>query len=269
LLFLLRLLPFTVAAGATLAFAVPSFILLEPRSANEPIGLALGLLSLCGTTMIAVGVCRAAAAWIRASRTVAIWSGKGRSMTRTNSTSGVSALRSVASPPLTAAGIVRSSVWLSPAAKRALNERELQAALRHEFAHVKRRDNLRKLMLRLVAFPGMAVFENEWRQATEMAADDAAVCNASEALDLAAAVIKLSRLAPYPAPELTTTLVGNPAGSIRARVARLIAWREPPSRKTYSSRYVWCTAAALLAALAVAYHPLLVQVHEATEWLVR
>jgi Zn-dependent protease with chaperone function len=164
---------------------------------------------------------------------------------------------------------VRSSVWLSRAAKRALNEEELQAALRHEFAHVKRRDNLRKLMLRLVAFPGMAALENAWRQATEMAADDAAVSNAAEALDLAAAVIKLSRLAPHPAPELTTALVDNPAECVSVRVARLIAWREPTPAKTGSLRYAWCVAAALLAALAVTYHPLLIQVHAATEWLVR
>jgi len=44
-----------------------------------------------------------------------------------------------------------------------------------------------------------------------MAADDAAVSNASEALDLAAAVIKLSRLAPLlAAGELTTALVHSP-----------------------------------------------------------
>ena len=101
-----------------------------------------------------------------------------------------------AAPPLTVAGILRPSVWLSRAAEFVLTERELQSALRHEFVHVRRRDNLRKLILRLVAFPGMAELESAWREATEMAADDGAVSSASEALDLAAAVIKLSRLAP-------------------------------------------------------------------------
>ena len=69
--------------------------------------------------------------------------------------------------------------------------------------------------------------ERAWREATEMAADDAAVSNVSEALDLAAAVIKLSRLAPLEPPaELTTALVHSPAESVNARVERLIAWSE-------------------------------------------
>ena len=68
--------------------------------------------------------------------------------------------------------------------------------MNHEIAHVRRRDNLKKLLLRFVAFPRMAGLEAAWIEATEMAADDAAVLNASEALDLAAALLKLSRIRP-------------------------------------------------------------------------
>jgi beta-lactamase regulating signal transducer with metallopeptidase domain len=148
----------------------------------------------------------------------------------------------------------------------------LLSALRHEVVHVRRRDNLRKLILRFTAFPGMAEMESAWREATEMAADDAAVSSASEALDLAAAVIKLSRLAPLEAPaELTTALVHSPAESVNARVERLIAWTEPrPSpAKRYSRGYALCAAVAVIATLAVTYGELLVRVHAATEWLVR
>jgi Zn-dependent protease with chaperone function len=67
----------------------------------------------------------------------------------------------------------------------------LQTALNHEVAHVSRRDNLKKLLLRFVAFPGMSGLETAWLEATEMAADDAAVSTAGDALDLAAALIKL------------------------------------------------------------------------------
>ena len=76
---------------------------------------------------------------------------------------------------------------------------------------MRRRDNLKKLLLRFVAFPGMAGLEAAWLEATEMAADDAAVSNAGEALDLAAALIKLSRLGPVEAPvDLTAALVHSP-----------------------------------------------------------
>jgi beta-lactamase regulating signal transducer with metallopeptidase domain len=185
----------------------------------------------------------------------------------------ISVLRiSGAAPPLTAAGILRPTVWLSRAAEFVLTERELQSALRHEVVHVRRRDNLRKLILRLTAFPGMVEMESAWREATEMAADDAAVSSASEALDLAAAVIKLSRLAPLEAPaELTTALVNTPAESVNARVERLIAWGE--RRSTPAPRYSWgyalCTAAAVVVTVVVTYSQLLVRVHAATEWLVR
>lgn len=179
---------------------------------------------------------------------------------------------SAAAPPLTAAGILRPSVWLSRAAELVLTERELRSALRHEVVHLRRRDNLRKLILRLVAFPGMAELESAWREATEMAADDAAVSSASEALDLAAAVIKLSRLAPLSLPaELATALVHSPAESVNARVQRLIAWTE--HRQSLAPRhslgYALCAAVAVMSTLAVTYSELLVRVHAATEWLVR
>jgi beta-lactamase regulating signal transducer with metallopeptidase domain len=173
---------------------------------------------------------------------------------------------------LTAAGILRPRLWLSGAAEFVLTERELQSALRHELVHVRRRDNLRKLVLRLVASPGMKPLENAWREATEMAADDAAVSNASEALDLAAAVIKLSRLVPLaPAAELTTALVHSPAESVNARVERLIAWteRRQSAAPGDSIRYSLCAAAALAGTLVVTYGTLLMRVHAATEWLVR
>jgi hypothetical protein len=105
-----------------------------------------------------------------------------------------------------------------------------------------------------------------------MAADDGAVSSASEALDLAAAVIKLSRLAPLkPAAELTTALVHSPAESVNARVERLLAWTEPrqSAAREYSWAYVLTTAAAVVVTLGLTYSELLVRVHAATEWLVR
>jgi beta-lactamase regulating signal transducer with metallopeptidase domain len=275
LLFILRTIPLLVATAATFALAVPSFLLLEPRAVNEPIGVLPVILGLCGMGTLLAGIWKAAAALLRASRTVARWSSDTGviGVGRVHSMDSISVLRiSGAAPPLTAAGILRPTVWLSRAAEFVLTERELQSALRHEVVHVRRRDNLRKLILRLTAFPGMAEMESAWREATEMAADDAAVSSASEALDLAAAVIKLSRLAPLEAPaELTTALVNSPAESVNARVERLIAWTEPrhSPAKRYSRGYALCAAVAVIATLAVTYGELLVRVHAATEWLVR
>ena len=275
LLFALRLLPFVLAAGVTLALAVPSFLLLEPRAVDEPMGAAPLVLGLCGIAVLFVGMSKAAAAWLRASRTVAGWSNEARAIASgpVDSRDSIPVLRIPgAAPPLTAAGILRPSVWLSGAAEFVLTERELKTALRHEAVHIRRRDNLRKLILRLVTFPGMAELESVWRDVTEMAADDAAVSSASEALDLAAAVIKLSRLAPLEPPaELTTALVHSPAESVNARVERLIAWTERRQIPApgYSFAYPLCAAAVVVVTLAITYSQLLVRVHAATEWLVR
>ncbi|MGC2819129.1 MAG: hypothetical protein WA198_05560 [Candidatus Sulfotelmatobacter sp.] len=273
-LFVLRMTPWIVSAVVTLAFAVPSFLLLEPRAARESMSPVLEVLCICGIAVVLAGMWNATAALLRAAKTVGGWSDRARVIGRSDADSGqpVLLLRTAgAAPPLTAAGILRPSVWLSDAAEFVLTERELRCALRHEVVHVRRRDNLRKLLLRLVASPGMTELESAWREATEMAADDAAVSNASEALDLAAAVIKLSRLAPLlAAGELTTALVHSPAESVNARVERLIAWTErQSSAPAYSLRYSLCAAAAVAATLALSYSSLLVQVHTVTEWLVR
>lgn len=273
LLFALRSIPLVVAGGITLALAVPSFLLLEPRAVNEALGAVPVALGLCGLAVLLAGTWKAARALTEASRTVARWSREANVIGSTASDFGgalsVQRISRVA-PPLTVAGIFRPSVWLSQAAEFLLSERELQCALRHEVAHVRRRDNLRKLILRLVAFPGMAELENAWREATEMAADDAAVSSASEALDLAAAVIKLSRLASAEAPAaLTTALVHSSVSALNARVERLIAWTEPQQDARHSFRYLLFTASAVVLTLAVTYSELLVRVHTATEWLVR
>ena len=118
----------------------------------------------------------------------------------------------------------------------------------------------------------MTGMEAAWLEATEMASDDAAVSNAGEALDLASALLKLSRLAPVEPPlDLATALVHSPAAIMNARVERLIAWNSDrlarPHR--FSSGYRLAAAVSTVAVFALTYSHLLAGVHTATEWLVR
>src|SRR5271155_2870112 len=78
LLFVLRLAPLVVAAGVTLLLAVPSFLLLEPRSVDEPMGAAPVMLSLCGMALLLVGGGRASPALGGVPGAVARWSSAGR-----------------------------------------------------------------------------------------------------------------------------------------------------------------------------------------------
>jgi beta-lactamase regulating signal transducer with metallopeptidase domain len=269
LLFSLRILPLVAAVVMTLVFTVPSFLLLEPRTIDEPLGgipLALGL---CGIALAGLGTVNALLALRRASAKIAEWLIEAKVVDG----GAVPVLRiSAARPALTAAGILHPRVLISSAAEFLLSEKELKPALRHELVHVRRRDNLKKLVLRFVQFPGMAGLETAWLEATEMAADDAAVSNCEEALDLAAALIKLSRLSPLePQAELTTSLVHRPIATVNARVERLIDWSEDrrvPAQK-YSVWYALSAAVVAVAGCGLAYSHLLVRVHAATEWLIR
>ena len=270
LLFGLRMFPLATAAVITAAFTVPSFLLLEPRSIDEPIGAIPLVFGVFGAVLGIFGVVNAGMALRRASRSISSWTTEAQAV---QTGSAVPVLRIARTfPAMTAAGIVRPRVLVSSAAEFVLNTNELQTALNHELAHVQRRDNLKRLLLRFVAFPGMSGLETAWFEATEMAADDAAVANAADALDLAAALIKLSRLGPVEPPaDLTAALVHSPASAMNARVERLVAWSEQrrvPFRK-HSSWYGVGAALATVALLAVSYSQVLARVHTATEWLVR
>ena len=150
-----------------------------------------------------------------------------------------------------------------------LTDEELQIALKHELAHMRSRDNLKKLVFRFCPFPGMSKLESAWSQAAEIAADDAAVSNVDDAVDLAAALVKLSRLVPVEAAPVCT--VGFVTGTISARVTRLLAW-DKAGKADRGGVSPWLAVVPLLAALFCAfatYGPVLALTHEATEWLVR
>jgi len=270
LLFGIRMLPLAISLAVTFTFTVPSFMLLEPHAIREPVGAIPLVLGSCGLILVLLGILNATAAGLAASRTIATWVRDGRLVKGESSVPVLRISRVV--PALTAAGIFRPLVLMSDAVEAVLNASELRSALRHELAHVRRRDNLKKLLLRFVVFPGMAALEVAWSQATEIAADDAAVSTASEALDLAAALIKLSRLATFPsAPDIATTLIHATLASVNARIERLIAWNERQQKPALalSPLYAVCVTLTIVAAVAVTYNQALERIHIATEWLVR
>jgi hypothetical protein len=272
LLFVLRILPLALSCIVTLAFTLPSFLLLEPRSTDEAIGTAPLALGFCCLILIGVGIARAVMAQLRASRALVKWLDGSMPMESLIMGFGddVPIFRTGNdAPTLTVAGVCAPKVLVSEAAVAMLNPPELQTALRHEIAHVLRYDNLKKLVFRFSVFPAMADLEHAWSEETEMAADDAAVSSFHDALDLAAALIKVSRLGVTEySPELTTALLHS-STALSARVHRLVAWnmeRDPqtPRRWLYA-----LPAVATLVVLVMTYGSVLTQMHAVTEWLVR
>lgn len=270
LLFALRMLPLAAAAVITAALTIPSFLLLEPHAVDEPLGAAPLILGLFAVVAVISGIINVLIALRQTARTVSDWTSGAESLQLSHS---LPVLRiSLPIPPVTAVGIVHPRILLSSSAEFLLTPSELKTALNHEIAHFRRRDNLKKLVMCLVPFPGMRALETAWLDAAEMAADDAAVSTASEALDLASALIKLSRLAPFgPAPELSVALVHTNSFILNARVERLIAWNSDRQGATHRFLpwYGLAGAVATTAGIVLTYSQILTCVHTATEWLVR
>ena len=267
LLFLLRVLPLVASVVITAAFVVPSFQLLEPRATDEGMGTVPVSLGIAALFLIASGLYRVITAQTRTSRVVRNWIEGSRPLDKSV---GIRTFRSRReAPPLTLVGMRKPRVLVSDSTVELLSGSELDVALKHEQAHIRSFDNVKKLAFRFTPFPGMAGLEAAWSQAAELAADDAAVSNANDAVDLASALVKLSRLVPVDAAPACT--VGFVTGSISARVARLLEWDE--SRKLHLLRIPrWAALPPLLLVVFGAfltYGPVLAMTHEVTEWLVR
>lgn len=265
--FAARVLPFAASVVITFAFVVPSFQLLEPHSADEGMGTVPLALGICALLLIAGGCFRVITAQIRTTRAVARWLQGAHPLDAGLPT--VTLQSRCEAPPLTLVGVRQPRVLVSESTVALLTQPELQIALKHELAHMRSRDNLKKLIFRFCPFPGMAQLESAWSQAAEMAADDAAVSKLDDAVDLAAALVKLSRLVPVEAPPVCT--VGFVTGSISVRVTRLLAWDEAGKAKDAGVRpwQVVVPIFAVLVCVFATYGPVLALTHEATEWLVR
>ena len=269
LLFALRTLPFASALLITAIFVVPSFLLLEPRVVTEPIGeIPLTLGSVC-LLILAAGIWNAVNAQRRTSHAVTGWL---QGATSDSNCYPVPLFRiRPSAPALAVAGGLSPRVLLSDAAAASLTPAELEAALKHEIAHVQRRDNLKKLLFRLFSLPGVKALESAWSEAAEMAADDAAVSNSRQALDLASALIKLSRFATPRTAVLATGLAHTSGSVLNARIARLVSWDESHQTNPPGSLLKYGVPALLGSALCViaTYGVVLADMHKMTEWLVR
>jgi Zn-dependent protease with chaperone function len=169
-------------------------------------------------------------------------------------------------------GLLRPRLIAGASLLDALTDDERAAALEHEHAHARSRDNLWRLVL--FAWPGtLSVtrlgrrLEQEWSAASEAAADErAAGGDAVAALELASALVKVARLAP-PMPALGASALSS--GDVSLRVQSLL---DTGARRSSRALAAACAAVALplLAIVSLSLHTgFLAAVHAAAELLVR
>ena len=268
----LRLAPSVAGLAFVAALFLPAFILLEPPDSGETVGPRMILLALAASLIVARCVREASLSWGATRRLVAAWLRKAERL----SLPGYVACRAYAVPspfPVVAVvGLWRPFLFVSRRVIDACSDAELDAILAHEAEHLRRRDNLKRLIMRaapdMLAFtPAARGLERAWQQAAEESADEAA--GPQRSLDLAAALVKLARLAngtvaaPLPVAALCQ------GGDIARRVDRLTGPAASRSGGDGNVRGPWAamlaSATALAAAVALGALP---RVHALTELVV-
>lgn len=262
-LFVLRMFPLAAAVFLTMIFAAPAFFLFEGGMDED---LRTLIFSVGTVLLMAAGCIRIAAAQFGAAHMLAKWSTESRSLD-SNPLASILPAKHCA-PPLLLCGIRDPKVLISESATAVLSPEELGVAIRHEVSHLRFRDNLKKLILHGVSFPGMGDLERAWQESAEFAADEAAVSNSDDALNLAAALIKMCRLAPLQEPPAFTTGLVELTALVEVRVHRLLAWNGAPLQAK-RIRWPWFLVAIPAVGYGIfTYSHTLVLTHRFTEWLI-
>ncbi len=255
-LFRLRMLPGALAALAAFVIVLPTFLAYEPRDTDESVPMTVGLLACIGAALLLRGAWRAIRAW-RATRVVVReWRRRGRRLETFDTPLPVFAIEE-AFPTVAVVGVARPALFIAERVLRECPEDEVRAMLHHECAHVAKRDNLKRFLLRACPDFLGADLDRAWARAAEEAADAAVVAgDPGFALELAQALIHVARLAPAPqAPALASAFYLG--GSIASRVRRLV--QPEPARDVHprTGRAVAIGAAIAAAAAVIVTAPVM------------
>jgi Zn-dependent protease with chaperone function len=273
LLFILRLLPLALAIFMVLGVCVPSYLWLETEVSGEEVGALCLVAAILACAQFAFSLTRGLRAAARTRRHARVW----ELAAQVSQLPGVAApvwILDTRPPVLALAGVFHSQVVISRPVIQTLTSQQLAAALRHEEAHRRSHDNLKRLCLMLspTLVPGMNAFtplERAWARFSEWAADDEAVAGSPESsLSLAAALVRVARLGgKLSPPPLTAAFLGDTA-ELSERVDRLLSPPVPASVPRRNPLAVSCAAALCLAALCLLNPASLASAHRLLENLI-
>jgi beta-lactamase regulating signal transducer with metallopeptidase domain len=179
-------------------------------------------------------------------------------------------------------GFLRPKIFVAKQIVDALTPAELMAAVEHEQAHVASFDNLKQLVLKVTRVPRWLRFwggtDSAWTNASEIAADEAALASGISVLDLSTALIKVAALSTHAVVGRTVAashLVPMESGSsLHARVDHLQkilagynSASDTPPRNGIGKFIIPLMIAAI--GYATCFNTILPWVHDALEALVR
>lgn len=201
LLFALRATPPAAAAALAFTLIVPAYLLHEPADSGERVSIKLLILSCVSAAGVLLACWRVARTWVATRRLARDWMRHAEPFEIEGSTVPTFRIRH-SFPVIAVIGVVRPRLFVASQVFGALTPEELAAALAHERGHVEGHDNLKRALLQagedaLLHAPLGRSLRRAWQSESEMAADEfAAAAGPAAALDLASAIVKISKLIP-------------------------------------------------------------------------
>jgi hypothetical protein len=220
---LVRAFPGATALLFVVAFFVPVLCREEPGGADEQLSFALCAIATISASIVVAAVIRGLRSVLDTHRLSKAWEITARPLI-VNGFCVPAFVVEIAFPLVAVVGIRRPRLYVARKVLENCSTEEFDAILSHELAHIRRRDNFCRLILRcfpdFLAFASMAArLERGWAIASEEAADDEAVA-AGKGLALASALCKVARLARGSLPVAAMALQGD--GDVARRLNRLL-----------------------------------------------
>ncbi len=258
----LRLLPTASALLLALLVAV-AFARHEPPHTGERAGPVLLAAGALGAWLVLVFAWRAVSSLVVTSRLLGEWEKRARPIALPGAPAPARRLDD-AFPIVAVVGVLRPRLFLASSVLDRLSASELRAVLDHERAHVDRRDNLKRWLVRSCPdLPWLGRLADrprrEWEEASEEAADDRATRrNGRVAADLASALVKVASLSPRGARLSVSAVALLSESNLRGRVERLLSHDRslPSSRAPIGAIVARFTLALTVVAVLVSSSPL-------------
>ena len=251
----LRLVPAAGALFLTLTVVLPAFLIYEPSHEAEETGPLLTLLVLIAVIVVGDAARRTRGA-LTAARRLLDRCGLGIRSHMAPTFDVVD----VADPIVAVVGTWRPRILIS---RRVVNEcdaAEFGAVIAHERAHVRARDNIKLLLLvacpdALARLPVGRAILSRWRSTAEVEADDRATgADPHRRVALAAALVRVARLASEAGYPTRIPGMAVAADDVETRVRRLLAPRVVEARPAIGIARTLIAGALLLSISAVPLH---------------
>lgn len=282
ILFALRLIPAAAALVLVLGFVAPAYVLYEPYGSGEVVSSKLLAIAAVGTCGIVLAIFRIIQTWRATSQLTSEWLRGSREMRIQGVSLPIYCIEH-SFPLLAVVGFANPKIFIAEDVLATLSDEELRVAIAHEYGHLQAGDNFKSLLMRicrdLAVMPLGREIERAWKHNSEALADDFAVrASASRAVDLASALVKISRIVPKG--ELSTLPAGayfvGKGGEISSRIRRLLRFSHQvapssliPARSLSILRRVFVMGFGLLLAFHLADGTRLIATHRAIEYFVR